>query len=62
MHKSNGLNPLGLSFTNFKSQALTGTSAATIAAWWTFNNINGITGADIAGGIECSIECSCYGS
>ena len=41
--QSNGSNPLGLSFTNFKSQALTGTSAANIAAWWKFNNINGIT-------------------
>ena len=50
--QSNGSNPLGLSFTNFKNQALTGTSAATIAAWWKFNNINGITGADIAGGLS----------
>jgi len=50
--QSNGSNPLGLSFTNFKSQALTGTSAATIAAWWNFNNINGISGADIAGGLS----------
>ena len=50
--QSNGSNPLGLSFTNFKSQALTGTSAATIAAWWKFNNINGISGADIAGGLS----------
>ena len=50
--QSNGANPLGLSFTNFKSQALTGTSAATIAAWWNFNNINGISGADIAGGLS----------
>ena len=49
---TNGANPLGLSFTNFKSQALTGTSAATIAAWWNFNNMNGITGADIAGGLS----------
>ena len=49
--QSNGSNPLGLSFTNFKSQALTGTSAATIAAWWNFNNMNGITGADISGGM-----------
>ncbi len=50
--QSNGSNPLGVSFTNFKSQALTGTSAATIAAWWKFNNMNGITGADIAGGLS----------
>ena len=49
---SNGANPLGLSFTNFKSQALTGTSGADIAAWWTFNNMNGISGADIAGGLS----------
>ena len=44
--------PLGLSFTNFKSQTLTGLSASNIAAWWKFNNINGITGADIAGGLS----------
>ena len=49
---SNGANPLGVSFTNFKNQALTGTSAAAIAAWWTFNNMNGISGADIAGGLS----------
>ena len=50
--QSNGSNPLGVSFTNFRSQSLTGTSAATIAAWWKFNNMNGITGADIAGGLS----------
>ena len=50
--QSNGSNPLGVSFTNFRNQALTGTSAATIAAWWKFNNMNGITGADIAGGLS----------
>ena len=50
--QANGSNPLGLSFTNFKSQTLTGLSAANIAAWWKFNNINGITGADIAGGLS----------
>ena len=50
--QSNGSNPLGVSFTNFRNQALTGTSAAAIAAWWKFNNMNGITGADIAGGLS----------
>lgn len=50
--QTNGSNPLGLSFTNFKSQVLTGTSAANIAAWWYFNNMNGITGADFAGGLS----------
>ena len=49
---TNGANPLGLSFTNFKSQALTGTSAAAIAAWWNFNNMNGISGVDIGGGLS----------
>ena len=46
-------NPLGLSFTNFKNTALTGSggSASNIAAWWYFNNMNGITGADISGGM-----------
>ena len=50
--QSNGANPLGVSFANFKNQALTGTSAANVAAWWNFNNMNGITGADIAGGLS----------
>jgi len=50
--QSNGANPLGVSFTNFRNQALTGTSAANVAAWWKFNNMNGITGADIAGGLS----------
>jgi len=50
--QSKASNPLGVSFTNFRNQALTGTSAATIAAWWKFNNMNGITGADIAGGLS----------
>ena len=50
--QSNGANPLGVSFTNFKNQALTGTSAANVAAWWNFNNMNGISGADIAGGLS----------
>ena len=50
--QSNGANPLGVSFTNFKNTALTGTtSASKIAAWWYFNNMNGITGADISGGM-----------
>ena len=50
--QTNGSNPLGLSFKNFKSQSLTGLSAANIAAWWYFNNVNGITGADFAGGLS----------
>ena len=50
--QSNGANPLGVSFTNFRNQALTGVSAAAIAAWWKFNNMNGITGSDIAGGLS----------
>ena len=52
LKQASGSASLGLSFTNFKSQVLTGTSASNIAAWWTFNNINGITGADIAGGLS----------
>jgi hypothetical protein len=45
--------PLALSFINFKSTSLTGAagSASNIAAWWNFNNMNGITGADISGGV-----------
>jgi len=50
--QTNGSNPLGLSFKNFKSQSLTGVSASNIAAWWYFNNINGLTGADFAGGLS----------
>jgi len=50
--QTNGSNSLGLSFTNFKSQSLTGVSASNIAAWWYFNNMNGITGADFAGGLS----------
>ena len=49
--QTNGSNPLGLSFTNFKNTALTSTSASNIAAWWYFNNINGVSGMDIAGGL-----------
>ena len=52
LKQASGSGALGLSFTNFKSQTLTGLSAANIAAWWKFNNINGITGADIAGGLS----------
>ena len=50
--QTNGSNPLGLSFKNFKNQSLTGVSAANIAAWWYFNNVNGVTGADFAGGLS----------
>ena len=49
--QSNGSNPLGVSFTNFKSTSLSGTSASNIAAWWNFNNMNGITGHDMSGGM-----------
>jgi hypothetical protein len=49
--QSNGSNPLGVSFANFKNTVLTGTSASNIAAWWYFNNMNGITGMDISGGM-----------
>ena len=50
--QSNGANPLGVSFANFKSTALTGTtSASNIVAWWVFNILNGITGVDISGGM-----------
>ena len=50
--QTNGSNPLGVSFSNFKNTALTSTSAANIAAWWYFNNMNGISGADFAGGLS----------
>ena len=47
-------NPLGLSFNNFKNTALTGTSAEKVAAWWYFDNMNGISGADFAGGLSAN--------
>ena len=46
-----GTGALALSFTNFKDQTLTSTSAANIASWWYFNNLNGVTGVDICGGL-----------
>ena len=49
--QTNGSNPLGLSFTNFKNTALTSVSASNIAGWWYFNNVNGISGFDMAGGL-----------
>tara|TARA_R110000765_G_scaffold422488_1_gene530251 strand:+ start:489 stop:2870 length:2382 start_codon:yes stop_codon:yes gene_type:complete len=52
LKQASGSGSLGLSFTNFKSQSLTGVSASNVAAWWYFNNMNGITGADIAGGLS----------
>ena len=52
--QTNGSNPLGLSFTNFKNTALTSASAVNIAAWWYFNNINGISGFDMAGGLTAT--------
>ena len=52
--ESNGYNPLGLSFSNFKNTALTSASAINIASWWYFNNINGITGFDMAGGLTAA--------
>ena len=52
--ESNGSNPLGLSFSNFKNTALTSASAINIASWWYFNNINGVTGFDMAGGLTAA--------
>ena len=52
--QTNGSNPLGLSFTNFKNTALTSVSASNIAGWWYFNNINGISGFDMAGGLTAA--------
>ena len=47
-----GLGALGLSFENFNHSTLTSTSASNIAAWWYFNNINGVTGSDICGSLS----------
>ena len=47
---------VALSYDNFQNSALTSTSAANIAAWWYFNNINGVSGADIAGGLSASTQ------
>ena len=46
-----GSGALALSFTNFKDSTLTSTSAAKIVSWWYFNNVNGVTGVDICGGL-----------
>ena len=43
-----------LSYSDFHSSALTSTSASNIAGWWYFNNMNGVSGADIAGGLTGS--------
>ena len=45
---------VALSYNNFQNSALTSVSAAQIAAWWYFNNINGVSGADIAGGLSAA--------
>ena len=45
---------VALSYNNFQNSALTSTSAANIAAWWYFNNINGVSGFDIAGGLSAA--------
>ena len=47
-----GSGSLALSFTNFKHSTLTSTSAAQIVSWWYFNNMNGVTGVDICGGLS----------
>jgi len=47
-----GIGALGLSFENFNNSTLTSTSASNIAAWWYFNNINGVTGSDICGSLS----------
>ena len=49
-----GSGSLALSFTNFKHSTLTSTSASQIVSWWYFNNMNGVTGADICGGLSGS--------
>ena len=47
-----GVGALSLSFDDFNNSTLTSTSASNIAAWWYFNNINGVTGSDICGGLS----------
>lgn len=47
---------VALSYDNFQNSTLTSTSAANIAAWWYFNNINGLSGADIAGGLSAASQ------
>jgi len=41
-----------LSFEDFKNSALTSSSASNIVSWWSFNNVNSTTAADIAGGLS----------
>jgi len=47
---------VALSYDNFQNSTLTSTSADNIAAWWYFNNINGLSGADIAGGLSAASQ------
>jgi hypothetical protein len=47
---------VAFSYNNFQNSTLTSTSAANIAAWWYFNNINGVSGADIAGGLSAASQ------
>mgnify|MGYP003112525942 CR=1 FL=1 len=51
-NKVEGTGALSLSFENFNHSTLTSTSASNIAAWWYFNNINGVTGSDICGSLS----------
>ena len=43
-----------MSYVDFHNSSLTSTSAANIAGWWYFNNINGVTGMDYAGGLSAA--------
>lgn len=60
-----GVRSLAQSFKDFNSVSLTSVSAANIVSWWYFNNINGTTGSDIAGGLsatEAFMEPDFYGN
>ena len=50
----NASGSLLMSYVDFHNSSLTSTSAANIAGWWYFNNINGVTGMDYAGGLSAA--------
>ena len=43
-----------MSYLDFHDSSLTSVSGSNIAGWWYFNNVNGITGMDYAGGLSAA--------
>ena len=57
---ASGSASLGLTFHNFLDSTLTSVSANQIMAWWHFNSINTVSGADIAGGLSGNVASMVY--